>query len=335
MKRIGILLALCFAMQLCLAQNNPFNGKDSILIKGKIDGYKLSQENHFITFSTYDVFGKAAAQAIQIADDGSFWIKLYQAFEGDILLNYKDEFIPLYVKPATTLHLTIIDSKVNQEKGSVGAFMASGVLAEVNNLIFNFESAFRQNSAKLALSMNDKTLSDSLFAVHTIDKLNEQLEFLNSFVAANKITNQTFINWQRNQFQCKAGWAILFYPFASKFNREITQQQLLKLVSAIPINNPSAFNSSAYYGFLRILGGDQQIIFNINPIYNQVKKEQNDNTVALCLNVIDSYAKGLTKELLYLINFSGKASNASDPNQFWPRFEKNNYQSLSKKPVAH
>lgn len=322
MKRLMVFMVAFLAIQQAWAQPNPFNQTDSIQISGKIIGYSPQQAQHFITFSTYNLFGKSTTEAIQIEDDGRYWIKLYQPFEGDIRLNYKNAYINIYTRPNKTLQLDIYDDKVNRENNFEGAFIAKGELADINNLMFKFAAAFSSHSFKIRPDMGDKKQTDSAFAASTIAKLNEELIFLHNFVKNNQITNQKFIEWQRNELCYQAGRDILFFPFAGKLNRDITQGQLLKMIDTIPINNSSAFNNSSYYMFLNSLGGCQQIMININPVYQALKAENGKNTIGICLDEIDKFASGLTKELMYFSTYIGKAGSSSDPMPFLSRFNK-------------
>ncbi len=320
MKRIMIFIIAFLAIHQALAQTNPFNTKDSVQISGKIIGYNANQADHFITFSTYNVFGRSTSQAIQIENNGNFWIKLYQPYEGDMQLNYKDAYINVYTKPNQNLILDIFDAKVNEETNYGEAFIAKGELAGINNLIFKFKTAFNQHSFKAKTDMGDKKQTDSAFAASVIVKLNEQLLFLNTFIENNKVSNQKFITWQRNHLQYELGQEILFFPFASKLNKEITQAQLLKLLQTIPINNINGFNNSAYYEFLNSLIGAQQIMININPAYDAIKAQNGKNRMGICLDEIDKFATGLTKEMAYYSAFNSKAGSASDPSPFLDRF---------------
>ncbi len=321
MKIIALLSIAFFAFVQSLAQS-PFNEKDSIEIKGKVIGYNPKQEDHFITFNTYDLLGKPKQQAIQISDDGSFWIKCYQPFIGDVQVNYKDAYLNLYAEPKKPIILTIDDAKVNRETGHNGAVSVKGELANINNDILKFNIAFTQHQFVVKTDLGDKSQTDSAFAAQIKLRLKEEFEFLNLFIKTNQINNQTFINWQRNHLQYTAAKEMLFFPFAGKFNKEITQEKLLRLLEGIPLNNELAFHNSSYYGFLNILNGDQQIIININPLYEALKKENKGNSISILLDEIDKYADGLTKQFLYSITYSGKGGGyASDPAQFSSRFD--------------
>ena len=321
MKIIAVLSIAFFAFGQSLAQS-PFNEKDSIEIKGKVIGYSPKQEDHFITFSTYGLSGKAKQQAIQISDDGSFWIKLYQPFIGDVQVNYKDAYLNLYAEPKKPIILTINDAKVSRETGHNNAFSVKGELASTNNDLLKFNTAFTQHQFGVKTDMGDKSQSDSAFAAQVKLRLNEELNFLDLFIKTNQINNKTFINWQRNHLQYTAAKEILFFPFAGKFNKEITQEKLLLLLKGIPLNNELAFQNSSYYSFLSMLNGDQQIIININPLYEVLKKENKGNSIGILLNEIDKYANGLTREFLYTLTYSSKGGgSASDPNQFSNRFD--------------
>lgn len=321
MKIIALLSIAFLAFGHCLAQST-FNEKDSIEISGKVIGYDAKQEDHFITFSTYDLHGRSKQQAIQISDDGSFWIKCYQPFIGDVQVNYKDAYLNLYAEPNKPLILTINDSKVGRETGHDAAFSVKGELANLNNDILKFTTAFAQHQFVVKTDMGDKSQTDSAFAAQIKLRLKEELAFLNLFIKTNKIDNQTFINWQRNHLQYTAAKEMLFFPFAGKFNKDITQQKLFLLLEGIPLNNNLAFHNSSYYSFLSMLNGDQQIIININPLYEDLKKENKGNSIGILLDEIDKYANGLTKEFLYAITYSSKGGgNASNPAQFANRFD--------------
>ncbi|MES2396367.1 MAG: hypothetical protein V4549_10210 [Bacteroidota bacterium] len=320
MKKIVLFIIAFIAINQAFAQINPFNAKDSVQITGKIIGYDPNQADHFITFSTNDLFGKSTSQAIQIEDNGSFWVKLYQSFEGDMQLNYKDAYINIYTKPNQVLQLDIYDSKVKRETNYEGAFIAKGELASINNLMFKFKTKFDNNIFQNKPDMGDKKQSDSAYAASMIRKLNEQLTFLNNFIKSNKVTDQKFINWQGSLLKYEAAKDILFFPFAGKYNKEITQRQLLQFINTIPINNENAYHNSSYYGFLSILCSDQQIMININPIYDAFKIQNGKNTTGICLDEIDKFAAGLARQLMYYNVFLHKAGSVSDSTPYSARF---------------
>ncbi|TCC92180.1 redoxin domain-containing protein [Pedobacter frigiditerrae] len=320
MKRIILFMMAFIAFQSAIAQINPFNAKDSVQISGKVVGYDSSQTDHFLSFSTYDLFGRSTSKAIQIEDNGDFLIKLYQSFEGDIQLNYKGAYINVYTKPNNILQLEIYDSKVKQEIHYENAFVAKGELASINNLILKFQTAYDKYPFKSEFDMGDKKQTDSAFAASVVIKLNEQLAFLSAFVEDNQVADQKFINWQRSRFQYEAGQSILFFPFAGKYNKEITQKQLLQLINSIPINNDNALNCSSYYAFLSSLTGAQQIMININPMYDAIKAMNGKNTMGICLDEIDKFATGIARELQYFGSFLRRAGSGSDPMPYLARF---------------
>ncbi|WP_199141063.1 TlpA family protein disulfide reductase [Pedobacter sp. ASV12] len=314
MKKSGLLLFAILSCYSATAQEptatNPFNEKDSVQISGKIIGYKPGQGDHFITFSTYDLRGKPTNQAIQVKENGDFWIKLYQPLEGDMLLNYRDAFIDIYTKPGTAIRLEINNDKISEERNNEDAVVAFGQFAALNNLLFRFNKAFAKQKFS-EVNMGDKSQSDSLYAARKMDQLQEQLNFLDVFVKQHQVHDQFFINWKKNELQYKAGIDILFFPFAGKFNNKIVQSQLLKMIRAIPINNPEALNNSAYYAFLKMLSADQEIMVNINPSYD-LAKQQAGNSIDLYLNEIDKFSNGLSKDILHYNVLLDKASFVKD-----------------------
>ena len=318
MKKLVLIIVIILNFFSALAQNstnNFFNEKDSIQITGKIIGYHPSQEEHFITFSTTDIFGKASNQSIQIEDNGDFWIKLYQPFDGDIQLNYKNVFLKLFTKHNMPLIIEIDNDKIDAKEDLENSFLFKGQLATENNLILKFNTAYdKQNFPSTDF---DKNLSDSMFAEKCKNNLNQKLQFLQLFIEKNKISNQTFMLWQENELKYSAAKEIVFFPFLGKLNKQISQEKLLDLIKPVAINNPNAFSNSSYYDFLNTLNTSQQIIFNVNPLYEKNKQEVGGNTLNLVLDLIDNYANGLTKEVLYYQNANSKASS-----NYQVRFEK-------------
>lgn len=290
--------AYSFSAAQKLNSDRPFNRKDSIHISGKIIGYQTSQEEHFITFSTYNLSGKQTNQAIQIEDDGSFYIKLFQPFDGDIQMAYKDNYIDIYVKAGSPLEMTIDNKKIEKSSADAIHFNGDQQISEVNTLIYQFQAILKNHTFKISPNMGDKKQGDSLYTASVRGKLDEELHLLHEFIEKRAVKNQIFIAWQTQHLKYTAGNYILFYPFAGKFNKEINQKQLLGLISTIPINAPEAFNNSAYYSFLKALCGDQEIMVNINPDYVELKKVAKNNTIVY-LNEIDRFVTGLTKQLCY------------------------------------
>lgn len=309
MKQLMLLMTIIFCHMQTEAQNRtfPFNEKDSIEIKGKICDYQPDQEEHFITFSTYDLLGKSTNHSIEISDHGEFRIKLYQPYDGDIQLSYLSAYLNFYVKAGVPLLLEIYGNKLREEANYDQAIIAKGTLATVNNLITKFASILAQQN--FPYTDFDKTQSDSLFAEKRIGTLNKKRQILASFIQKNRITDSLFIQWQSNHLQYDAGQEILVFPFLGKTNTEISQHKLLEFIKPILINNETAFQNSSYYRFLNRLANAQQIIININPIYSKVKQEGINNTIDVALDLIDRYAQGLTKEMLYYLRFSPRASN--------------------------
>ena len=300
-----------------LENEDLFHVVDTIEIKGKIFGYNSERGDHFITFSTHDLFGKKTKKAFQIASDGTFEVKVNQAFDGDIQMNYKDAFIDLYAIVGKSLTVEIYDDKV--DKSDFGnAFVVKGELADVNNLMIKFASEMLAQDFPPADFDKDQT--DSVFASKNMLLLKSKQKLLELFIAKNNIKDRIFIDWQTNQLNYTMGKDILIFPFFGRENRAISHRQLLKLINPIGFNNQSALHNSSYYIFLNTLSQAHQIIFNINPLYEKTRIE--NNMVAEMLDLIDSYASSITRQLLYYNAFHLIPSQTSTSNKFLPRFEK-------------
>lgn len=298
---IGLVVFCCFKSNHCAGQQkNPFfSEKDSIYIEGKVIGFKPGDGNDFISFLTVDVTGKSKKQSFQISADGSFNISVYQHFAGDITINYKTAFSSIFTRPDSHLQIQIQDSAIEAGKQGNDVFSVKGELSAINNLLFDFQSGIENHAFIQQADLGNKAQSDSAFAAHRIKRLEEEIAFLDSIISIKKIDNTQFINWQKNQLIYSAGKEILLFPFLGKFNKKISESQLLELISSIPVSNPTALYNSAYYDFLNMLVSDFQIIVNINPDYVPVKKEYGNNAVAVNLNQIDKTASGVAREIMY------------------------------------
>src|SRR5437016_1662897 len=83
----------------------------SILIKGKIYGYQQGENNAYITFRTYDFYGRLKDTSFYITPGGSFTGSLSQPFESDIAVMYRGGYLDLYYSPGEKLYIEINEVK--------------------------------------------------------------------------------------------------------------------------------------------------------------------------------------------------------------------------------
>lgn len=304
---IAIIISLTASL---LRAQNPFT-KDSVYIRGSVKGFKPGQKDSFAAFTTYDITGNSKRLAVQIADNGSFSAALYQPFAGDIIFNYKDAFVNLYTAPADTLTLNVDDYLINRSTGNKGAVTAIGKNAGINNIMLQFQSEFDLHTFTAITDLGDKTQSDSTFAARRLLRMTEELAFLDNFIANHHITDKLFKTWQQNDMIYNAAKDAMYYPFL-RLNKEITPKQLATLIKNIPVENPAALQNSAYYNFLRMLASDQQIMVNINPLFDEAKKQNGNNPMSLYLDDIDKIAQGISRELMYYDTYNPASKYNTD-----------------------
>jgi thiol-disulfide isomerase/thioredoxin len=308
---------------------NIFTEKDSIYISGTVIGFKPGQTDNFIAFSTHDMQGKPTKHAFQLKNDGSFDARLYQPFAGDIQLNYKEAFVRIYAEPNEHLSLDILNDKINRSTGHKDAFLVKGKHAEFNNILLSFHAEFSLQDFDNLSDLGDKTQSDTTYSIRRFAQLTAELDFLNSFFKRHNINHPAFERWQKNQLTYSAAKEIIWFPFASKINREITDDKLIQLLKNIPVTS-DAFNNSAYYAFLSMLAGGEEIIVNVNPAYAVAKSLNGNNSILLYINNIDKISAGLTREILYYDVYNEIFNHATHPvvserslnalSQAWDRF---------------
>lgn len=301
MKRLLFILILATVAYSGFGQKLPanLNDKDSILVTGKILGFKSGEHESFVKIITFDVTGERHNQAVQVGADGSFVASVFQPFAGDIELNYKNAYVSAVAKPGGKLQLEIDTQKMGQEGSYTDAFFCQGDLADFNNLFLKFQNEFRRKDFVTKARLGDKLLSDSAFSVLRLKLLNEQLEFLDSFMRVSKFQHEDFTKWEKNQLVYTAAREILLHPFFGKLNKTISHETLQGLIGFIPIENAEAFNNSAYYEFLKGLSLGYLIMLGINTEYASLKEEKGNSPVTGCLPLIDKVSDGLIKQLMY------------------------------------
>jgi len=273
---------------------------DSIRITGRVIGFDPAEKENFINFTTYGLDGDSNKQAVQLRPDGSFNVSLYQSFAGDIQVNYKDAYKKILAGPGEPLVLEITNSKLLNNTGFKDAIVVKGRLAQVNTQLLNFQTDFSLHQFQYKADIGDKTQSDSAFTSNRMKQLDEEFAFLNAFVKRQQITDSTFFNWQKNQMLYAAANEVLIFPFFGKYNKTITPEVLMNYIKQIKVDNPAALANSSYYEFLSSLSSGQQIIININPAYEALKKQNGYNAIPLYLDKIDSVSSGIARQLLYL-----------------------------------
>ncbi|MDR6783264.1 thiol-disulfide isomerase/thioredoxin [Pedobacter africanus] len=280
----------------------PYFQQDSILISGKVLGFQSGGTDNFITFSTYNLNGVSHKQAFQLKSDGSYDVKLYQPFPGDVELNFKDTYLNLFVESGKRLIVNINDDKISTD----------GHMADMNQLMFDFQKAFNQHKFIFSANIGDPTQPDSIFAENRLKRLNEELTFLSSFLKENNVKHNLFANWQRNHLTYIAARELMLFPFFGKQNKSITVNQLFNFIKQIPVDNNAALSNSAYYSFLDVLNTSQRIILNINPIYERIKQQNGYNLTPVLLNKIDSLSNGIVQQIMYYQVYQPQFKNVSN-----------------------
>jgi thiol-disulfide isomerase/thioredoxin len=301
MKRLAFLLFINFLIASAAVSGQGvsgyFNEKDSVRVTGNVIGFWAGAGDDFISFLTFDITGESKKQSFQLAADGSFDVRIFQPFAGDVTVNYKSNYISMLTRPGLRLQIDIQDREPGTGTGS--PFFATGDLSAANNLLFAFQAEFRNHTFEHEADMGDKGQADSTYAASRLSQMEEELAFLHEFVNSRNPQDTLFKSWQRNQIIYSAGKEILLFPFLGRINKDISASQLLRMIRSIPINSSAALQNSAYYDFLRMLVMDGQIIVNINPGYQAAKEESGYNPALVTLELIDHAAGGLTREVMY------------------------------------
>ena len=281
-------------------------------IEGKIKNYTPRKENQFITFRTFDIQGRHKDTVILLSPDGVFKLLLFQTYAGNIEMSYDDAWLPLYIPPGKKIALELNDSTWNTDQSKSSSIKMSGQAGIVTKLMLDFRNAFKKEVFKTIVNWEDSSISDEAAATIRVQRMKEELSFVKNYIVKNKITNARFINWAKNEILYEAGSDIAFTSFTNRRNKTLTDQQLMKILKDIPVNNPAASHNSSYYRFLSLLAGDLSIIVNINPIYKDASKPYGMNPVPVYLKKVDAYSKGMAKELMYYNVYFSNSTQKTD-----------------------
>lgn len=285
-------------------------------ISGKIKGYKKGNDNAFINFRTFGLDGKLKDTAIAIGADGSFAINLSQAFEGEISVSYRGEFLTLMPVDGDKIRLDINEQKWNSEYRS-NAYTVTGKQAALSRMINEWIDYKRKYPVKTRANWDDKTLPDSTFIGQRREDMAEEIKLLKKFCQA-RLLPDGFYDWARNAIMYRAAHDCAFYCFAGKLNDYTTDSILMNYLKYFPLNNESAKKNADYYNFLSLLSSDLQIIVNLNKTYDSLKTSYGRNGVPVYLSLYDKYSTGLVRQLLYFNAYQSLPAKFSEP--YWSNF---------------
>ena len=285
---------------------DPFaNSQKKIYITGRVKNYIPDNDNRFISFRSYDISGRSKDSAVFISESGSFRTVISQPFEGDIAMMFAEQFITLYAVPGERMSLEIDAAKIKTETDKSKAIIIAGNSAPVSKLIMKFKPP-RLDSVPADENWNDSTLTDQAIAKARIKRMNSDIDILNRWMNKNAVTNKTFANWAKNNIIYDAGFEIALSLYSGG-RRKADDQQLFEMLKDIPLNNAAAVHNSAYYRYLDITGGALQIIVNINPQYDSVRKQMGKNSVPIYLKKMDQYSSGFVRQMMYYRTFNSNA----------------------------
>jgi thiol-disulfide isomerase/thioredoxin len=317
-------LALCFIGSLTAggsaAARTSFTGKDSIIISGTVIGFNAASDETLISFMVNDLQGNRQKLSFPISADGSYVVKIRQAFGGDLFMQYKSLYTTLYVQPGDHLILDIQNNKSDDNGNAKDALVAKGDHAEINNTLFDFFTQLGNHPYMIRPELGNKEQSDSAFAIARIGQLHEELAFLDAYVPLSGSPDVLFRQWTRNYFTYEAAFDIALFPFFGKLNHEITIPVLFSYLKDISLNNDSATMNSSYYKFLHTLSVSMTIVFNLNAKYASQVAANDRNRFLLPLDTIDKRFSGITRQLMYLNIYLGMRPKLKMSPEVWNRF---------------
>jgi thiol-disulfide isomerase/thioredoxin len=283
-----------------------------IEINGHIKNYVPGDGNRFIRFRTYAITGRSRDTTFFIDNKGIFKAILSQSFECDLALMFDESFVTFYGTPGEKINMEIDPVKLRSAADKSQAITLTGRSAPISKLMMQFQLTGEEFLLPEENWSDDSTLSDKIIAEARIKRMNKEIDSLQKWMKKKGVTNKIFANWARHRIMYEAGSEIAHFLYAGK-RRKLNDQQLMDLVKDIPLDNAKALNSSAYYSFLRTISIDMQIIVNINPMYDSVRRSMGKNAMSVYLDKMDKYGKGFAKQLMYYHTLTSNPAEKTGP----------------------
>jgi hypothetical protein len=260
-----------------------FNTRDTFELTGKIDPYRPSEMKDSIRVTTFNIGGWPKDTAFRLDKDGGFRIRLYRPYGGEIVLTYGSTEGILYATASEKMSVLLCEDE----------WKLTGRSTAVTNTIWEYQHhyGFRNFSPD---PHKDTSITDKQYAEKRIQRMKEELSFLDVYIEARKPVSPVFVEWCKNNIRYSAARAIVFRCFAGKINNRISYQELMALLKDFPVANPMALHNAEYYGFINMLAVGFMIIAN-----NDKELPQENSRLTACLKQVDMYVKGWPKELMY------------------------------------
>jgi thiol-disulfide isomerase/thioredoxin len=309
MRKVFLIVGISFA-SLSFAQPTASR------ITGVVNNYNPTENNRFITFRTYDFRGRPKDTAVYI-DRGKFSVELQQQFSGDIAIMYNDLYGTLLLFQGKSLHVEIDERQVAGSNDFSRAMRLEGPSANISWQLMKFETAL--NKKRNELKDLQQIIDDKLFSTKRRAQMKAEWVFADSYFSDKNISDNELKKWIKNNIAYEAGGDIVFHCFAGKRNTSLNDREFIELLQDIPLENKTSLKNASYFNFLSLFAGGIQIMVNINPQYEELRRTNGMNAIPVYLDKIDQYANGITKQFLYYHVFVTNPLIKTDP--YYERFD--------------
>jgi thiol-disulfide isomerase/thioredoxin len=298
--------------------NTFYNVTGSPYMEGKIRNYKPSENNRFLTLRTYDVEGKHKDTAVLIKPDGSFFIRYQIPYPSDVLISYRGTFVKLLSDADRHVKFDIDDKLWVANENKSLAFIPNDENSRNSRIVIDFDYQFARQKFNTEVDWNDKSKTDEEMVNVRLRKLQEELQYVEQYGKEKKISGYYVHRRIKNMVRFEAACEIAFTLFTSSRHRSFTHDQLFGLLKHFPVDSMIAPLNSAYYRFNRLFTGGLTISYNINPAYEELRKQANQNRFPMILDRVDShYPSNTTSPWRALIYYNLFMSHRLDQTAFF------------------
>lgn len=302
MKPISILL-LILCLSLRLAHGVPEHLENIAEISISFRNYDAKIHKGFLEIIIPDLLSPQKEQ-LKLSDDGTLQYALIIDQDKQISISYENRSIPLIVSTDDELRLEL-DLEEVKDFEALTEVQVAGHYAQTNLLILTHirkisDWMLAAERSPQYQGLMDKTMTKEEYHDLKIADLEQQLDFLETFLKEENISDPIFADWARAKIKYIIGRDLSLFPFMGKINREIDEKDdFFDFLEKIDPNSKEVFLFDSKIEYLKGLSTSYVIISNISNSHIETKKNRAEASLPLMYELIlQQLPEGKGRELM-------------------------------------
>lgn len=281
MKYLLVLSAIFLLANTALqaqTQKTAFSFKaKKIKIQGVLKNYLPNEHNQYIQLKTYAIeeTGRGNTVTTEINKAGKFSFETDIPYWGNALIVFEGKAtLPFYILSTETI-LEIDYLVFSTTKSLVQATIFKDKHAKFNTQYIAFWQQLLNTKFTNNPDMSNRKQSNAEFCTVTKLRLQEEIALLDNFCNQHKETNTNFYNYISQQITYEKGLNASHFMFSKK-NDSISYEEMLQLLSFIPLQCNNKYYNSYYFIYLNSLAKNFHYTTNTQKQYNDSIKLYGD-----------------------------------------------------------